>query len=598
MRQIFKIFFQAEDTKPLLVLLCLVLGGMAEAIGIGSMLPLANTMLSGEDGSQTGLDGLIRQGLQMIGIAPTFGSLIGLLVAIMIVRSLLLFTAMTYAGISGARVTNNLRKRLIETIFRARWSFYANQSGGKLATVLSNDATRAGDAYLLAATAVAMLAQILAYAAVAFFINWKVALAGMAGGVLVGLVSSRLIRISRKAGFKQTDRVTMLTEETVDMLQNIKALKSMHRYDAMIENLSVLLRKVKRALFTQYRAKYGLSYGNDILVAVLIGIVAWLARSYGGISLPELMVFGLMFFQVVSYVSKLMKAVQVAVQVESAHVRVMETITQATALEEHSTGTKTPQIGSGCRFEHVTFAHADRPTLRDVSLQIPANRITVLQGPSGAGKTTVIDLLVGFHRAQSGRILIGNDLIEDVDIKAWRRSIGYVPQELALFHDTVRANITLHDDSITEEQIAEAVALSGVGAFINALPQGLESDVGEFGGKLSGGQRQRIALARALVTRPKVLILDEVTSALDPETEAAIVSNIAALRGRFTIIAITHRPAWTQIADQLYALDKGHATLLKSQQAAATGKSPSKPQGKPRTKPTRGATLRKRKASA
>jgi ATP-binding cassette, subfamily C, bacterial len=173
-------------------------------------------------------------------------------------------------------------------------------------------------------------------------------------------------------------------------------------------------------------------------------------------------------------------------------------------------------------------------------------------------------------RPQSGTVQLGDKDLNDVDAMKWRKLIGYVPQELALFHDTIRANITLYDETITEEAITESLALSGVAAFVADMPNGLDTDVGEFGGKLSGGQRQRISLARALVTRPKVLILDEVTSALDPETEDAIVTNIAELRGRYTIIAITHRPAWTRIADRLYTLKNGKAQLQPSAKGRST----------------------------
>jgi ATP-binding cassette, subfamily C, bacterial len=170
-------------------------------------------------------------------------------------------------------------------------------------------------------------------------------------------------------------------------------------------------------------------------------------------------------------------------------------------------------------------------------------------------------LLIGFHRPQSGHIKIGTTDLADINLQAWRSSIGYVPQELSLFHDTVTANITLYDENISGAAVNESIQLSGVADFLDKLPNGLDTDVGEFGGKLSGGQRQRISLARALATNPKVLILDEVTSALDPDTEAAIVKNIAELRGRYTIIAITHRPAWTRIADRLYTLKDGKAVL-------------------------------------
>ncbi|MEQ9123263.1 MAG: ATP-binding cassette domain-containing protein [Alphaproteobacteria bacterium] len=136
--------------------------------------------------------------------------------------------------------------------------------------------------------------------------------------------------------------------------------------------------------------------------------------------------------------------------------------------------------------------------------------------------------------------------------------IGYVPQELNLLHASVRDNITLGDQDITDARIWAALREVNAAEFVERLPDGLDTTVGETGAKLSGGQRQRISLARALVVEPEVLILDEVTSALDPETEAQIVGNIAALNsGRYTIIAITHRPAWTDIADRLFKVEDG-----------------------------------------
>jgi ATP-binding cassette, subfamily C, bacterial len=561
MLALLKIFFRAEGTRPWAVLLCLVLGGAAEALGVGSMVPVLGTMMGGEGQPPSPIETAIRQFLSAIGVTPSFTAFILFIAVVMAFRSLLLFGAMSYAGISGARVTIRLRRRLIRAIFDARWSFYAESSGGRIASAISNDATRAGEAYNLAANSASMFILVAAYAITALFISWRVALLGCAFGILIVLASSRLVRIAKIAGFKQTDRTARLTVEMTDILHGIKALKSMHRYGPLIDGLSVILGRLKRALRTQYFAKYGLYYGNDFLVFSILLLMAWVAHSFTTITLPELTVSGLLFYQIIAYVSKLLKQLQTAVQVEGAHVRLTELIERAESQKEERLGSKTPAIGRGCALHNVTFAHAETEVLHNLSLEIPVNRITVLQGPSGAGKTTLIDLLVGFHRAQSGEVKIGNDRIENIDVLQWRSMLGYVPQELALLHDTVRANITLLDPDITEAQLANALQLSGVDAFLPQLPQGLETDVGEFGGKLSGGQRQRIALARALAKDPKVLILDEVTSALDPETEASIVSNILALRGRYTIIAITHRAAWTKIADRLYLINKGRAKL-------------------------------------
>jgi ATP-binding cassette subfamily C protein len=145
--------------------------------------------------------------------------------------------------------------------------------------------------------------------------------------------------------------------------------------------------------------------------------------------------------------------------------------------------------------------------------------------------------------------------------------IGYVPQELVLFHDSIFSNIAMGDPEIGETEVRIALKAAGALDFVESMAEGLHTQVGEKGTKMSGGQRQRIALARALVTRPKLLILDEVTSALDPETERAIVGNILALRGESTVISITHRAAFLDIADQIYELSEGQVVATDKSRA-------------------------------
>jgi ATP-binding cassette, subfamily C, bacterial len=561
MRQIFKIFFTAEKTKPYLVLFCLLLGGFAEALGIGTLLPLVSAILDPGKGSPSVFEKAVQQGFATFGVSPSFVNMIILIVAIMFIRSSLLFTAMSYAGVTAARVSIFFRRNVIKAVFDAKWRFYANQSAGRLATTLGNDSSRAGDAYLTFATAAACAVQIFAYATVAVMINWKVAVAGILGGIFIAFASKKLVTIAKRAGYKMTDRIGLMTADTIDMLHNIKALKSMNRYDSLLTHVDDVLRRLKKSLYAQSLSRYGLVYGNDFLVSLLVGVGAYFAYTFGGVALAELMVFGILFFQVVSYASKLQKQIQSAAIYQGAYVRVSEVLEQARSEKEIISGTALAVIGKGISMRDVCFSHGDASVLKGLTIDIPTNAITVIQGPSGAGKTTLLDLLIGFHRPQSGHIKIGTTDLADINLQAWRSSIGYVPQELSLFHDTVTANITLYDENISGAAINESIQLSGVADFLDKLPNGLDTDVGEFGGKLSGGQRQRISLARALATNPKVLILDEVTSALDPDTEAAIVKNIAELRGRYTIIAITHRPAWTRIADRLYTLKDGKAVL-------------------------------------
>lgn len=573
MQTILRIFFGAKDTRPILVLSLLLLAGLAEIGGMGTLLPVATSIAGGVTAGSSPLNGIILSYLQQVGIAPSIGNLIAIISIFLSLRAILTFSALTYAGVSAARVAVNLRRDLIASVFDARWSFYANHSGGQFANAISNDASRSGEAYLLAAQVITYSTQVSVYALISLLMNWRLALLAFFAGGLLSLVFNTFIEISRRAGNKQNEGTQRLTVLMVDMINNIKALKSMSRYQIMVGNMATTLRQLRRALVITQLARQGMAQGGDLLIALLVGIGVYLANGLWKIPLPELVVSGVVFYQIVSSISKLQRIMQQSATVESSYLRTVELINKAVGSREDRRGGKSPEIGNGCRFVDVSFSHGSKAVISNISLDIPAKGITVLQGPSGAGKTTLIDLLIGLHKPRSGNIFIGSTPIGDIDIEAWRRKIGYVPQELSLLHANIRDNIILGDRTITDEDIHEALRQVDAADFVNKLKKGLDTSVGEMGGKLSGGQRQRISLARALVTKPDLLILDEVTSALDPVTERAIVDNIAGLKGRYTIVAITHRPAWTKVADRLYQVEGGKVRLVKSKAARRTRES-------------------------
>lgn len=235
------------------------------------------------------------------------------------------------------------------------------------------------------------------------------------------------------------------------------------------------------------------------------------------------------------------------------------------------------QVRGEVQFEAVTFAYPDQPpVLRDLSLKVPAGQTIAVVGATGAGKSTLVKLLLRFYEVQSGRITLDGRDIRELKLQDLRRAIGWVSQDVFLFHGTVRENIQYGSFDTTTDKIIEAARIAEVHEFILQLPKGYDTIVGERGQKLSGGQRQRLAIARAILKDPPILILDEATSSVDNETEAAIQRSLEKITQHRTTIAIAHRLSTVRHADCIYVMDQGqlvetgtHEDLVKHNQIYA-----------------------------
>lgn len=254
---------------------------------------------------------------------------------------------------------------------------------------------------------------------------------------------------------------------------------------------------------------------------------------------------------------------------ESAYWSLLSKIKETEKEEENVVGTITPSLNHSIRLRDVSFSYDKQPVLKNASLTFPKGTFSAIIGPSGAGKTTIIDLITGLLLPQKGQVFLDETNLDLVNLRAWRRLVGYVPQETLLLHDTVLANVTLGDPKVAEGDVEKALRDAGAWDFVMEMADGLHTIVGERGTRLSGGQRQRITIARALVHKPELLILDEATSALDPGSEVEICQTLRQLSDKLTILAISHQTALLDAADRAYRLEGGMAQLIKDESSQA-----------------------------
>jgi len=300
-----------------------------------------------------------------------------------------------------------------------------------------------------------------------------------------------------------------------------------------------------------------------VLFALILVIGIYITLVKLELPIATVMVLGFLIFRILKRTGRVQRNYQKMAVSESAYWAIQDTIEQARQAVEHAGGELTPTFEKGIELRDVSFSYDDKQVLNELSLTIPAGSFTAIIGPSGSGKTTILDLIIGLMQPASGSVLVDEVPLQNFDIHRWRRTIGYVPQETMLLHDSVFNNVSLGDSEVTEADVVSALQAAEAWAFTEKLPEGVHSNVGERGGRLSGGQRQRIMIARALVHRPRLLILDEATTALDPQSEAAICRTLQKLRGNQTILAISHQPAMLEAADRAYRLQDGHALLEK-----------------------------------
>lgn len=498
----------------------------------------------------------------------TINQVVLVLIGILILQSLFSFGRIYFFSIVSEKGMADIRQTLYSKIVSLPVSFFEQRRVGELMSRITADVQSLQD--VLAFTLAELFRSVMTVVVgiiIICFISWKLTifmLATFPVAIVVAMVFGRYIRKLSKQAQDELATANVIVEET---LQSINVVKAFTNEALEASRYGNALAKVVSAALKAGRFRGGfVSFIIFALFGGIVGVVWYGATLVQGGEMPfsELMTFIFYTMFIGGSIGGLGDMYAQIQKTLGASERLLEILDEKSEVEIKPLAAVVP-IEGHISFQNVGFSYPTRPdmaVLKDISLDVSAGRKIALVGYSGAGKSTIVQLLMRYYHPQTGRILVDGQDIQLSDITAYRQNIAVVPQEVMLFGGSIRENIAYGKPTATAQEIDEAARKANALEFINSFPEKMETLVGERGVKLSGGQRQRIAIARAILKDPKILILDEATSSLDAKSEKLVQEALDGLMQNRTTLIIAHRLATVRNVDCIYVIKDG--TILEA----------------------------------
>ena len=552
---IFRYFFEKYKIQTFIVMVGEFLVGILDGIGIAAALPLIALVVQKEQRVETELYSYVEFLIEKFGFDLTLETIIMTLIVIFMVKAGIKYALSLYNAHLSSKIVLDFRRALTGTLLRSRWSFFIACPLGELTNSLILEAARSGGCFRSMINLFSAFVQITVLGYIAYAASWELALFSFGTGALLWFLFHGYIVKSRSAGMRQKDVSKKIMSYISDILQNYKSLKAMGSETPVFKNIDYQIQKIFEITKTQYILKQGLIILYEPVIIIFMCAAMYISIKFLNVEISILMIFTVIIYRF-SLAARSMQSSYQTLNEQQSFFWSFQTILQE-AREARETFDKVNNLNfkKSIVFENVSFSYGDKPVINNCSFTIPVNSITNIAGSSGTGKTTVIDLLCGLYKTSGGFIKVDGQNLNDLDIKAWRSKIGYVAQEFVVFNDTILNNITLGDAAVSENDVIKALKDAEAWDFVENLPDVLHTQLGEKGARLSGGQRQRVSIARALVRRPSVLILDEAMASLDPQTEKEIWVTLKKLSRNMAVIAISHQNTARRYSDNIINLE-------------------------------------------
>lgn len=554
-------FLRLLAAVPRLRLLALValtvLSGASEGIGLLLLVPALDLLGSA---GQTGAAHSLGRVLTSLGLPSTLQSVLTLFVGVVIARNAIQYARERLAASVHFGFVDSLRRDCLTAVLNAEWRWVVRQRLADHASLVLSDISRAGIGLNAGLALLAGGVITTAYVGAAVLLSWQItALAVVSGGAVFMLLARhrrKALQIGRMLG-EASRALQSDVQQSLSSIKLAKILGAEHLMGKRILATGQNLRTSQLA-FTSgaslSKATFQTAGAALVALYVYVGLTVW------QIPMAEILTLVVVFARLIPLFGNLQQQSHLWIHGLPAFAEIELLLQECKRVEQPKHHFDDPPLllQREIRLEGVTLRHDEtrKAALEQVSLRFPTRTTTAIIGASGAGKSTLVDLIAGLLVPDCGTVKIDDVVLTGTARARWRRTVGYVPQELFLFNDTIRANLRWALPDASDDDLRRALQQAAAD-FVLQLPLGLDTPVGDAGVQLSAGERQRVALARALLMKPDVLILDEATSALDLDSERRVQSVIDTMRGRMTIFIICHGQLYLDRVDMVVALRNG-----------------------------------------
>lgn len=558
-----------QPGRTALTLALLLAAGLTEGISLLVFVPALQLLHDPDAAGGT----IAARALHSLGVPLSLGPVLLLCTLLVTARSMLVHAKNNAAAALHMGFASQLRKRFYQSLAEAHWSTTGRLRSADLEETVINGIGRVQSgvwALFLLTQAVILLAV---YAMLSMLISPPLTALVASAGLLLLLALRGQRRRATDLGRAVNEAHRDSFRELSALVHGLKVAKSFGIEEAHSErfarSVDVLTKGSLRyaALRSQSSLYFQLAAGGLLAGSVYLG------DRVLGLDLPALLVLIFCVVRLTPYVGQLQGFLQELLFALPTLQATQELESCLRAAREQRPTDQSFTFVDVLIAEDLVLSYpgSSKPALDQVSIRLPAGSCTALVGPSGAGKSTVADVLLGLITPDAGRVLVDGRELSPDSARAWRQRVAYVPQETFLLPESVRANLLLGTPEASEEMLWAALDAAAAGDFVRALPQGLDTLVGERGSALSGGERQRLALARALLRQPLLLVLDEATSALDADNQERIGAALETMRGKVTILLIAHNSALIERADRIVRIEQGRVVPASGALAAIVG---------------------------